>query len=570
MPQELRIGVRITTDNATTLVVLLHSYTSNAKNLDRAAPAVRDAVPQSDVFVPELPLSVFSFADPGEIVRDVLRFIDERLNAHSYSRIVLVGHSTGAILARRIWVEAHGVSADLTIDDERKRPWADLVDRIVLLAATNRGWSISSAVSYPSRLLWSIGTGWGNICRFLFRRQLLIFGFRRGAPFLTTTRLQSLTLERHLVHLGKKPQVVVQLVGTDDDLVAPADNIDLATGSSFHYIEVRGATHMNLVKLSGEAGTKFHVAMGGTEAEVKSEAMQPDDVRDLFEYAADDFDRVTRPNSASVPVKHVVFVIHGIRDYGFWTRRIALAVKKLAKNQGIPCRSVTSTYGYFPMGPFLLGHVRRSKVEWFLDQYVTAKSLYPEAEMSYIGHSNGTYLLAKGLDLCEAISFERVIFAGSVVLRRFSWKPFIDAGRIKAIVNYVATRDLVVAIFPQGLERLAIPDLGGAGHNGFIDPSVIEVHATGGHGAALEDQHWPNMASFVINGDPPPDDQHAIADESAAWLGRNAGVIWFVMIAIVLGLAGLLVWWITVSGSWLVLIAVAIFISILSVVLLKV
>ena len=136
------------------------------------------------------------------------------------------------------------------------------------------------------------------------------------------------------------------------------------------------------------------------------------------------------------------------------------------------------------MGPFLLPWVRRGKVEWLLDQYVTAKSLYPDAKFSYIGHSNGTYLLAKALEICPAVCFDHVVFGGSVVRCHFGWSEYIPK-QVMRILNYVATADMVVAIFPQGLERMGLQDLGGAGHLGFKDPEVTNNPIEGGHGASL-------------------------------------------------------------------------------------
>src|SRR5437762_14376361 len=41
-------------------------------------------------------------------------------------------------------------------------------------------------------------------------------------------------------------------------------------------------------------------------------------------------------------------------------------------------RSVrTPTYGYFAMLPFVLPWIRRQKVEWFMDQYVSARAQFP-------------------------------------------------------------------------------------------------------------------------------------------------------------------------------------------------
>jgi hypothetical protein len=193
------------------------------------------------------------------------------------------------------------------------------------------------------------------------------------------------------------------------------------------------------------------------------------------------------------------------------------------------------------MGPFLLPWTRRNKVEWLLDEYVTAKSLYPEASFSYIGHSNGTYLLAKALELCPAVRFEHVVFGGSVVRHRYNWSGKIPL-QVKRVLNYVATGDRVVAIFPQGLERLRLQDLGGAGHLGFDDPNVTNInYVVGGHSAALANNRWSEMANFVLGESaplepvPPPSQSREIKR-----LARWAPGIWLFIVIIVLGIGFLL------------------------------
>src|SRR5262249_47365616 len=123
-------------------------------------------------------------------------------------------------------------------------------------------------------------------------------------------------------------------------------------------------------------------------------------------------------------------------------------------------------YGYFPMLKFLLFSERQKNVRWFMDQYVEALARYPNATMDFIGHSNGTYLLASGLTSYVACKFNRAVFAGSVVPCDFPWSRLVGEGRIKAIRNYVASADWVVGIFPTIFERFG-GDVGGAGMFGF-------------------------------------------------------------------------------------------------------
>jgi hypothetical protein len=89
------------------------------------------------------------------------------------------------------------------------------------------------------------------------------------------------------------------------------------------------------------------------------------------------------------------------------------------------------------------------------------------------------------------------------------------------LLNYVASNDLVVGIFPAALGMV---DLGGAGHAGFrdiaphADPAKVarvqsrqigEHHcyqvryARGGHGAGIVETQWDEIAQFVMHGSPP-------------------------------------------------------------------
>lgn len=518
-------------ENADVLVVLLHAYILTPASLQRVAEVVRDEYPRSDIYAPRLPVDMFSCADPEEIARGIVGYVDGLAGLAAYRSIILVGHSLGAVMARKVWALAHGATPAASVDRSMARPWAGKIDRVILLAATNRGWLVSSALNPWARLQWTLGTVVGNVLRHVFMREPTIFGFRRGAAFLTATRLQCLAVARFLADASP---MTVQLLGTADDYVAPTDNLDLATGSDFYYLEVAEDTHRGIVQLKddqGEAGAlpAFRLALTGSRDDLQGRSLSKHDVFDLYDEALDDHDLVSLPQ-ANLDVKHVVFVIHGIRDRGFWTRRIAREVKSLARRNNEACRAVTSTYGYFPMGPFLLPWVRWSKAEWLLDQYVTAKSIYPNAEFSYIGHSNGTYLLAKALEICPAISFKHVVFCGSVVPSAYGWSR-LAPGRVGRILNYVATADYVVAIFPHGLERMRLQDLGGAGHNGFIDQAVMNIrHVEGGHGAALAKKTWKEMAVFALEGTFPTAPVPAPPQSTRVlWAGRGAPIAWLLI-----------------------------------------
>jgi hypothetical protein len=144
-----------------------------------------------------------------------------------------VGHSLGAVLARRLVITAFGEQHDLTGDRpapfepelaqfRNPRAWAGLISRSVLLAGMNRGWSVSSAMDWITAVKWSVLQFLGDT---IFRGKPTVFAIRRGAPFLVQTRLQWLALMS--VDYGPRPNIVaVQLLGGGDDQVSPDDNVD--------------------------------------------------------------------------------------------------------------------------------------------------------------------------------------------------------------------------------------------------------------------------------------------------------------------------------------------------------
>ncbi len=487
-------------ENKSTLVVLVHGLGGQPTDLNRLGTEIMHILgPRCETLVPKLAhANAASTANPVAVCQELLGKIDEQVKGRDYDKIILVGHSLGAGLIRKVWVMAHGMTVEGAVPELKNGlPWAGKITRLVLMAAMSRGWSVSSALNPVDRLKWWFGTTVGDLLRSAFGIETLASAMQRGAPFLTTLRLECLALST--TPMGQET-LTVQLLGSNDDYVAPSDNIDIASGHGFYYLEVPGAKHREIVML-GEKGSgsdtvnKLKLALTGTKGELAAVSETIETIYEVSNESPDDFDVENVP-ARSQQIDNVVFVIHGIRDRGFWTRRLAMAIKRTANGR---CRTVTSTYGYFPMGPFLLPWKRLDKVRWLLDQYVTAKALYPNAKFSYVGHSNGTYLLAKALELCPAIKFDRVVFAGSVVRTDYDWQKFFNkTNQVQAMINYVATRDRVVAIFPYGLERMGIGDLGGAGHLGFKDNTSNVKYVRGEHSAALAEHHWPTIADFVL------------------------------------------------------------------------
>ncbi len=522
------------------LAVALHAFTLSPSNMSPVVRVIQKTIPSASCLVPHLPLGLFSTANPTQIARQVMGLIEAKIafrESHGwppFEEIILVGHSLGALLARKIYVLAGPESADAPFEDSTEgvlspeKSWFGSIKRIILLAGMNRGWKIDHHLSIPRSVGMQIGVVFGDLLLNLTGKRLIIFHSRRGSAFLTELRLQWLALQRHMDDKQREKPITVQLLGTIDDLVAPDDNVDLVTGRDFVYLDVPFSGHTNVIEMyDNEAGPKRTQVF----AQALCEDLETLAARNLV---PEDLDLVESRRGVS----DVIFVIHGIRDVGYWTKKIARKVEALGNAPPRIYASETSSYGYLAMIPFLLPSRRREKTEWLMDQYVDAKSLYPTARFSYVGHSNGTYLLANALHNYRGCRFDRVVFAGSVVRTDYDWSTRIARCQVEGVMNYVATWDWVVALFPGALEILNLQDLGSAGHNGFSDPSPNVLQCKflpGAHSAALTEENWDDIARFITSPELLPSASPKRVDRRKAWLvfaGSVAPLVWVILLGI--------------------------------------
>lgn len=591
---------------STTLAVVLHAFRSTSQGMAEVIAAVREEFKNDvDIFAPTLPYEYWwDSTSADDTVVNLVADLDEiwdgkKSRGKEYQRVIFIGHSLGGIISRRVFLagspnptDYDGVFAardDLweKLIDQRKRDreskglpkledkelppseWAAKVNRIILLASWDKGWSVSPGTG------WLYGIGLNTlgiigrlqeICGIQAKLGSTMLDMRQGARFIVQTRLLWMAYRRWLnkdartAYQTMRPStladppgdatnpLVVQIIGSLDDFVPPQDQIDLdAEGvmawlpsdgrpmqklekKNYFLLEMADADHGGVVKFAGNPQRKelLFAALKKDQDEIEKE---PDDSA-IGKALRKPVNFLDAPPEVYKNVERVVFVIHGIRDDGYWTHRIAEAIKREWERNKIPPSWVhtyylshgvetlvsdemmfypswTQTYGYFAMLPFVLPWVRKSKVEWFMDKYVSVKAAYPNATFDYVGHSNGTYLAACALRDYPAARFGNIYFAGSVVHPQFKWSEKVDKGQVKKFHNARGGEDWVVALLPKSLEYFT--DLGGAGFDGFDDAEKCcdritqsRGFAKGGHGGAIGEKHWGEIAKFIVRDDAKP------------------------------------------------------------------
>jgi pimeloyl-ACP methyl ester carboxylesterase len=455
--------------DARTLVVALHGFGGTSRQglialAHRAFPGAHVIAPQYNSGA----LNSFSNSSPYDIADVVESAIDNAFSQYQYERIVLIGHSMGGELLRKVYLWGAGEEDDRPVRRGR-REWVDRVERFVSLASINRGWSTDPA---PPNMPWYRRAEYalGRIVGRLTGTGQMIFAVERGAPFVADSRVQWIRLARQKT--GRKVPLVIHLLGTRDDVATVEDTKDAQAAKDFKFKSLPDTDHADIATaLADELGPNGPLTS-------RAQTILDCVTLPVDKLKFDEPDKLIENGN----IRRVVFILHGIRDYDTW----GIELKQLIDAQlgpGSRTAVVVPKYGYFPMAPFLLWSDRQQKVRWFMDHYTEALAQYPLAEtFDFIGHSNGTYILASALQKYRTLKVDDVYFAGSVVPQRYRWGDLVRKQRVRRVRNVVATNDWVVAIFPRLFEQIAewrgqadnseLLDIGAAGFRGFQEAGL--------------------------------------------------------------------------------------------------
>lgn len=509
-------------ESAKILVVLVRGWTNSGDLLRRHfaggelpksfVRTIQSFLPQADVVVPDLPMEMFSIAEPEHVVSKLLRFIDDCMQESGYQDLILMGFSSGAPILRRAYCEAWGALPDGTVDLEKRRGWAPYVSRLILLSGITRGWTISTATPHFERFFAPILIALTRLVARARGGRPFILALKQGAPFIVTGKLQYLSLARALENAGTgapgQLAHTIYLLGSQDEFISPVDCIDLGVREEITYIEIPGSGHLDVLdidssdKFSRRRATLIRRAFCDRPSELAEVAIRADDIDDFIDALDRPVDERRRVDHAAV--EHVVMIVHGIRDNGYWTKRIAREVKSAGLAVPVVVRAPTPSYGFFSMWDFIRTDIREDATYWLLERYADVRTYFPYAEVSFVGHSNGSYLAIRALEICPSVQFRNVVLAGSVVRTDFAWSDYRK--RVGAVLNYVASNDFVVAFLPGAFERMGLRFLrvGGAGFFGFAEaddgqPVVRnQQYVRGGHGAAIGESFWREISRFVV------------------------------------------------------------------------
>ena len=551
------------------LAVWMHHYKGNRETQAVMKSYLREALPGADLLMPRYRGGLRN-TNPFWVAAELQHLLanvyeQARENDRPYQEILLVGYSAGALLIRKALAYGLGELQDHPFPElglATRASWEEIASRsrVVLLAGINRGWSLDECPVEIHRFLYRPARLLLALLRLLPIGRFAL-SLERGSPFVANLRIQWI----HLSRAGKAPPVV-QLLGGQDGIVRKEDNKDALVSNHFIFIPVPFANHRSIVDfedpVDGAARKSAYfesltadLPSLSDKYRVNTDTLKADDTAGLGKNEADDDDR---PGDKRTNL--LIFLIHGIRDNADWPRELARKIRAEAQKQSPPVRvrCVTSSYGHFPMLHFLLFKRRKKNVRWFMDRYTEELAKLPDAKIHYVGHSNGTYLLAEGLRTYAAMKFDRVAFMGSVVPGNFPWRKYYKEGRIGEFRNDRSAKDWIVGVFPGFYQLMGklirVPyfsDIGDGGFRGF-DQSVGDFHTenyyfNGGHGKPTEAQNHASLAQYILTGKADADPKLLTRPNPlCVYLSRLNWLVWLALIAILGGIGAA----IFVSAPW--------------------
>lgn len=167
----------------------------------------------------------------------------------------------------------------------------------------------------------------------------------------------------------------------------------------------------------------------------------------------------SKNSDAISPNTNLIISVHGIRTEAKWQDR--LKTELVQDNEF--CYSYK--YGFFDLLKFLSPLTRKEEVRDFSAHVKTLLKNHPNAKISFVGHSFGTYIIGnflRSLTAESSFKVENVLLISSVLHSNFPWILIKQKVDIKNIVNDCGTKDKVLL-----LSHMFVPGMGMAGRVGF-------------------------------------------------------------------------------------------------------
>lgn len=184
--------------------------------------------------------------------------------------------------------------------------------------------------------------------------------------------------------------------------------------------------------------------------------------------------------AAAVPQqKHIVVLLHGMNTNAEWQEALAEAIRNSSHIE-----PAVVGYGDFHPVKFWVPYIfRRGRIKKVLKDLRGIREDNPDADISIVAHSFGTYIVSKILKACSDVKFHRILLCGAIVDTDYDWHA-VSKQFTKPVINDIGRRD----IWPSMAKSWSW-GFGNSGCFGFQHSRVRDRHFTYGHSGFLNVAH---------------------------------------------------------------------------------
>lgn len=183
--------------------------------------------------------------------------------------------------------------------------------------------------------------------------------------------------------------------------------------------------------------------------------------------------------------KHIVVLLHGMNTNAEWQEALAEPIRNSTHIEPL----VVGYGNFHPVKFWVPVYFRRGRINKVLTDLKGIRKRNPEADISIVAHSFGTYIVSKILATCTEIIFHRILLCGAIVDSDYDWSAVSNRFK-EPVVNDIGRKD----IWPSMAKSWSW-GFGNSGCIGFQNSLVRDRHFTHGHSGFLNVRH---MQKFWI------------------------------------------------------------------------
>lgn len=196
-------------------------------------------------------------------------------------------------------------------------------------------------------------------------------------------------------------------------------------------------------------------------------------------------------SAAAETKKHILVLLHGMNTYAEWQEVLAEPIRNETNIEP----AVVGYGNFHPVKFFMPGRYRQKRIDVVLRDLTGLRASNPNADISIVAHSFGSYIFSKIIEKSAEIKFHRVILCGSVVETDYNWAA-VSRRMTAPVVNDIGRWD-----YWPSLAKSWSWGYGDSGSLGFKNSFVRDRYYDFGHSDFLNVEHMKNYwLPYLIDG----------------------------------------------------------------------